>query len=81
MAALTPSRGPGWPLVVRVLPAVRGWKVHVDGAGLPLGIHERREDAIVHARAVARREHQVVVHDDEGSVVSWYPWSLRRRVA
>jgi len=68
-------------LVYRVLPAIRGWKVHVDGAGLPMSVHDRKEDAIARARMLASRDHDVVVHDDEGCVVSWYPWSLRRRVA
>jgi hypothetical protein len=79
MASLK-ERG-GRARVLRVLPAVRGWKVHVDGAGLPMSVHETREAAIAGARVLAGRDDEVVVHDGEGCVVSWYPWSLRSRVA
>jgi hypothetical protein len=51
----------------RVLPAVRGYKVHDDETGRAVSVHLRRDDAVHRASLIARAEHvDVEVLDDDG---------------
>lgn len=57
--------------ILRVLPALRGWKIHEDAQGRAVSIHERKEDAVWLARALAAKAlARVVVHDELGDVAA-----------
>ena len=63
----------------RVLPAVRGYKVHDEHTGRAVSIHPRRDDAIHSASMLARAQNvEVEVLDDHGQVLRRHAKATRK---